>query len=348
MNSTLASTLDIESPKELASYLVASGRVKLSEQLTIRALSGGVSNRTVLVCRGNGERWVLKQALSQLRVAEEWFSSPLRIHREALGMRWLAKLTPQDTVPRLLFEDHQHHLLAMEAVPDPCDNWKSLLLAGVVDLDLVRQFGELLGTLHGRSSHLRDELSELFADTQFFESLRLEPYYLYTGGRLSESADFYRRLIQETRFHRHSIVHGDYSPKNILVHQHRLILIDHEVIHFGDPGFDLGFSLTHLLSKCHHLPLHRQAFAKSALGFWRAYQSTVGSADWLEDLQPRAVQHTLGCLLARARGRSPLEYLSETERERQANFVVQLMHSPPRTVSALTDAWVDYCDSTSE
>lgn len=340
--------LDIEAPEELTLYLLQTGRLDPSEKVTMRVLGGGVSNRTVLICRSNGDRWVMKQALGKLRVAEDWFSSPLRIHREALGMQWLVQLAPPNAVPRLIFEDHQQHLLAMEAVPDPCDNWKSLLLAGAVDSNLVRQFGELLGTIHGRSSQRRTELAELFADTQFFESLRVEPYYAYTGSRIPETAEFYRQLIHETRNNRLALVHGDYSPKNVLVHQNRLVLIDHEVIHFGDPGFDLGFSLTHLLSKYHHLPQHRLSLADAVRVYWQAYQSAVGRTAWLNDLQPRAVRHTLGCLLARVRGRSPLEYLNEIERQRQAMFVLRLMKSPPQTVSDLTDEWVECCDSESE
>ena len=42
-------------------------------------------------------------------------------------------------------------------------------------------------------------------------------------------------------------------------------LLDHEVAHFGDPAFDLGFSLTHLLSKALHLEAYRPLFLAAAL-----------------------------------------------------------------------------------
>jgi aminoglycoside phosphotransferase (APT) family kinase protein len=120
-------------------------------------------------------------------------------------------------------------------------------------------------------------------------------------------------------------VHGDYSPKNILVHDGRLVLLDHEVIHFGDPAFDLGFSLAHFLSKAHHVETRRREFASAAEIYWRSYGRSLGTPDWAIDLEEHAVRNTLGCLLARVAGRSPLEYLSGRERERQREVVLALM-----------------------
>jgi hypothetical protein len=46
-------------------------------------------------------------------------------------------------------------------------------------------------------------------------------------------------------------------------------------------------------------------------------------------------------MLARVRGRSPLEYLEQTERDRQAAAVIALMHDPPATAPNLTDAFLE-------
>src|SRR5690606_16707221 len=92
-------SLDIENPRQLLGYLRVTGRIDPHEEPRLRRLSGGVSNRTVLVERPSGEAWVLKQALDRLRVAVEWFGDPHRVHREALGMRWLSSLAPPGSVP---------------------------------------------------------------------------------------------------------------------------------------------------------------------------------------------------------------------------------------------------------
>jgi hypothetical protein len=273
-------------------------------------------------------------------VQVDWFSSPERIHREALGLCWLEQLAPPGTITPLVFEDHEAHVLGMEAVPQPHENWKTMLLRGDLDMDHIAQFARLLGTIHRGSNERRSEIAPLFADRGFFESLRLEPYYEYTASQVAESAGFYGSLLEETRSISDTLVHGDYSPKNVLVHDDRLILLDHEVIHFGDPGFDLGFSLTHLLSKAHHLPEWRSAFRDAAIFYWDTYRESVTPCDWARSLESRAVRHTLGCLLARVAGRSPLEYLSAGEGDRQQAVVVSLMADPPETVEKLANAFV--------
>jgi tRNA A-37 threonylcarbamoyl transferase component Bud32 len=277
---------------------------------------------------------VIKQALEKLRVEADWFSDPSRIHREALGLRWFAQLVP-GAVPELIFEDIENQIVAMRAVPQPHENWKTRLLCGQIEFSLVRQFGELIGHVHRLAFERCEELEPVFADRSFFESLRVEPYYRYTATRVPDASDFLRSLIAETWATRCTLVHGDYSPKNVLVHRGRLVLLDYEVIHWGDPAFDLGFSLTHLLSKAHHVAAHRDEFAQAARLYWQSYAQQVDGL--FDDLEARTVRHTLGCLLARVDGRSPLEYLSDVERERQRKAVVALMHNSPATVDDLVN-----------
>jgi aminoglycoside phosphotransferase (APT) family kinase protein len=332
MTRTVPAPLDIEQHDQLVAYLRAAGHIASGESPACRTLAGGVSSRTVLVERPTGADWVIKQSLARLRVDVEWNCDPERIHREALGMTWLRALAPTVSVPALLYEDHERHLLAMEAVPQPHRNWKTALLAGDLEADHVRQFGELLGTIHRLSAERRSELAAVFEDRQVFESLRLEPYYSYTGSQVPESAPFMESLIESVRSRRLTLVHGDYSPKNILVHDGRLVLLDHEVIHFGDPAFDLGFSLAHFLSKAHHVAARRREFTSAAEMYWQTYRGTLGAPHWATELEEHAVRNTLGCLLARVAGRSPLEYLSPPERERQREVVLALMSEKRQSI----------------
>jgi tRNA A-37 threonylcarbamoyl transferase component Bud32 len=331
----MVEVLDIEQYSALLVYLRRTGRIADDERPAMRNLGGGVSNRTVLVERSTGEAWVLKQALEKLRVPVDWYSSPERIHREAMGLRWLEQLAPPGTITPLVFEDLDHHLIAMQAVPQPHHNWKTLLLQGRLHRTHVEQFGRLLGTIHIKAYERRDEVAPLFDDRSFFESLRIEPYYSYAAAQVPSAADFLGALISDTRAHRETLVHGDYSPKNTLIYRDGLVLLDHEVIHFGDPAFDLGFSLTHLLSKAHHVRDQRKAFADGADLYWQTYSQTVGDIDWARDVEERAVRHTLACLLARVCGRSTLEYLDPTERARQREVVLALIPDGPANLPDL-------------
>lgn len=334
--------LDIEDPPALIAYLQRRGLLPADECPEVRVLTGGVSNRTVLVRRepARGDSWVLKQALAKLRVEVDWFCDPARMERETLALQWLQRLLPEGSVPHFVFADAEQHVLAMQAVPQPHENWKTQLLEGRIEPALVEQFGTLLGCLHRRAFERRRELEAPFADWSFFEALRLEPYYAYTAAQVPDALGFLQRLIEDARGRRLTLAHGDYSPKNVLVYQRRLVLLDHEVAHWGDPAFDLGFSLTHLLSKAHHLPSQRSAFAAAARDYWSSYTVALGQPPWRAGLEPAAVRHTLGCLLARAAGRSPLEYLSPAERQAQQEAVMRLMPSPPATVDSLVDAFL--------
>jgi hypothetical protein len=332
--------LDIEQPETLRQYLADAGLLAAGEQVAIKVLPGGVSGRTVLVDWPDGRRRVFKQALARLRVAVDWFSDPTRIHREALGLTWLAKLAPSGTVPGVVFEDAEQHVLGMEAVPRPHDNWKTLLLAGILESGHVEQFGRWLGTVHRNSWLEREQLAPAFDDRSFFESLRIEPYYQYTATQVPEAAAFLTNLVETTRSRRLALVHGDYSPKNVLVHAGTLIVLDFEVVHWGDPAFDLGFGLTHLLSKAHHVRGLRANFVEAAARFFRVYLESLGDVPWANEIEPHAVRNAMGCMLARSKGRSPLEYLDGAARDRQRDAVLAVLRSPPRRVNDLVAAFL--------
>src|SRR2546427_2967 len=250
--------LNIDRSEQLLSYLQRTARLAAGEAPGFESLPGGVSNRTVRVRFKDGRGWVLKQALAKLHVREDWFSDPARVQREALGLRWLQSLAPAGTVPAFLWEDPDQHLLAMEAVPEPHVNWKERLLMGEVETAQVEQFGRWIGLVHRQSLERAPELAAAFSDRTFFQTLRLDPYYRAAGARHAGARVFLERLIRDTLATRVCVVHGDYSPKNILIRAGRLVVLDHEVIHFGDPAFDLGFAMTHLLSKANHLPAQRR------------------------------------------------------------------------------------------
>ncbi|MBE0583875.1 MAG: aminoglycoside phosphotransferase family protein [Desulfofustis sp.] len=327
--------IDIENHVQLLNFLVQSGLVEERSLPFCTNLHGGVSNRTVKIIFADGTGWVAKQALEKLRVQADWFSDPKRIHVEAEGLRWLARLIGPAAVPSFVFENHEQHLLIMSAVPDPHRNYKEVLLAEPPEPRHAIEFAHLLARLHDNAFAHREELALVFADTSFFENLRLDPYYSYAGRQLPDTAPFLFKLIDGTRKRRLTLVHGDYSPKNILIHDDRLILLDHEVIHFGDPAFDIGFSMAHFLSKAHaRLSLRRQ-FTALAETYWQSYHRQTACRPWTEDLEAWCVNHTLGCLLARVAGKSILEYLSFTQKAAQRIVVKRLIDEPPATMTAL-------------
>jgi 5-methylthioribose kinase len=327
--------LDIEDFDALRDYLAERGHLKSGGRVDFEKLLGGVSNRTVKVKWTEGDDWVLKQALAKLRVDADWFSSPDRIAVEAKALRWLNQMAPAGTTPAFIFEDETNYLMGMVAVPEPHENWKTVLLSGKIVPDHFRQFGVLLGTIHRKSTEASAEVSKAFADTTYFENLRLEPYYLHAAQNVPEAAGFLTSLATETLHHKDSLVHGDFSPKNTLIYRDKLILLDYEVVHFGDPAFDIGFALTHFLSKANHLPGLRVRFIEAALLFWKTYREEIANLAWFQKMSARSVRHTLACLLARVAGKSPLEYWTGPEKSRQKTVALKLIRSLPADVPEL-------------
>ena len=77
------------------------------------------------------------------------------------------------------------------------------------------------------------------------------------------------------------------------------------------------------------------------MAYWTAYLDALGELPWRAGLEERAVRHTLGCLLARVCGRSPLEYLTPGAREAQRVAVLGLMAAPPAGVIDLINLFLE-------
>lgn len=320
--------LNIELPGCLEDYLRARGALAPGEKVECRPLPGGVSNRTVWVTRAQPPHLVVKQALSKLRVAVDWFSHPRRIHREFAALEAFGRLLPGQ-VPRPVFQDRERHVIGMTAIAAPHANWKTRMMQGDVDAALWSAFGALLGHAHLVSRQNRQTIAQALWDRTFFETLRVEPYYRYSGTVCPVAQPFLHELIRDMNRLQATLVHGDFSPKNVLLHDGRLHLLDFEVCHVGDPAFDVGFALAHALSKAHRFPQRRAAFLNCALTFWRAYEASGVRAAFDADLERRSLRHAVACLLARAVGRSPLEYLDAERRARQAQVAASLMQALP-------------------
>ena len=277
------------------------------EPARVTALGGGVSN-TVLLVESGSVRVIVKQSLAKLRVEEDWFSDRERIFRESAAMRMLEKLLPEHSVPHVLFEDPANFAFAMTAAPVEAEMWKTLLLRGEISLDTAGQTGRMLGAMIART-YQNGEFRRAFGDQTVFDQLRIDPYYRTTARRHPELAGAFDRLIRESGERRVSLVHGDWSPKNLLVSGQSVTAIDFEVAHFGDPSFDAAFLLNHLLIKSVYRAQWRPSYQRAALRFWDVLSGALPEGfDWFE---AETVRHLGGLLLARVDGKSPVEYVKD-------------------------------------
>ncbi|MCC7234497.1 MAG: phosphotransferase [Bryobacterales bacterium] len=291
-------------------------------------------SNTVVLAEDGARRWVLKQALGQLRVEEEWLADRGRIWRECEALRRLSPAMPAGAVPAVVFEDRDGYIFAMEAGPEAAVDWKTRLLSGRMDPAVAERVGLLLRRMIETTWHAPDWFNA-FGDQTCFDQLRLDPYYRFTAARHPDLAEAFAGRIHSCRREARSLVHGDFSPKNLLVHGPEVMLIDCEVIHFGDPGFDAGFLLNHLLLKSHHERGWAAGYRECAEAFWSQARQGVPEEfrDWFLDTTMRH----LGCLhLARVDGKSPAEYLEAGARDRVRDLARELILWPARSVG---DVW---------
>jgi 5-methylthioribose kinase len=298
-----AALLSVET---VAEYLAGRGVIDQAARAKAesRTLGGGVSN-VVLAVKTPDTEVVVKQSLPKLRVAEEWLAKQERAITEAAALRLAAELTP-GAVPAVLDVDEDAFTLTIACAPSHWVNWKDQLLAGRADAAVAAELGRLLAAWHGGTTATTREAMQRFDDQEAFEQLRVDPYYRTAMARHPDLARPITACIDRMAATRQCLVHGDYSPKNVLVGDGAMWVLDFEVAHLGDPAFDLAFLHNHLLLKAIHRPARRDIYRACADAFDAAYTEPVDRG---------YVRQHLGCLLlARVDGKSPAEYLTEDER----------------------------------
>jgi 5-methylthioribose kinase len=144
--------------------------------------------------------------------------------------------------------------------------------------------------------------------------LRVDPFYCRVLERRPEVASVVASIIDDMLTIKESLCHGDYTPKNMLVHAGAFTLVDYETAHVGDPTMDLGLCLTHLTLKAIRATDRRAELFDLIAAFWRGYRSAVAFRSH-QELERRGMRHLGACLLARVDGTSPVDYLDESQRE---------------------------------
>jgi 5-methylthioribose kinase len=315
----------------VAPYLRRRHLIGADACVTARYLGGGVSN-IVLEARTDERSFVVKQSLPRLRVASEWLAKRERIITEANALRWAAELTAEH-VPVIYDVDAESYTMVIARAPEGWDDWKTQLLSGDVSVDVAARLGTILAAWHVAS---RDDatMSKTFDDAEAFEQLRIDPYYRAILPKYPDLAPEIAGYIDRMKATHRCLVHGDFSPKNILLGTSGLWVVDFEVAHMGDPAFDLAFMHNHLMLKAIHQPEQIGAYAECAQAFSRAYQQ--GAGDGFGGPTAYLFGH-VGCMmLARVDGKSPAEYLTPRGQRLARSLGTSLVISPPALVE---EAW---------
>src|SRR5262249_52804906 len=178
-----------------------------------------------------------------------------------------------------------------------------------------------------------------FATDAIFHAIRLEPYLEATARAHPDLAPELRRLVASTAVTRRTLVHGDVSPKNILVGPNGPVFLDAECAWYGGPAFDLAFCLNHLLLKCRWNRRAAAGFLQCFAALAEAYRTGVAWEPW-PVVEGRTARLLPGLLLARIDGKSPVEYITEVGDKNMVRRVArQLLQAPMDRLDAILQAW---------
>ena len=313
----------------------------------MEALSGGVSSDIVLLILDDGRRVCAKRALPVLKVDSEWRAPVERSHSEAEWLRAAATIVP-GAAPHVLAEDRGGNAILMEYLP-PEDYlpWKSELLAGRYAADAPARVATTLARIHS-GTWGDPETAATFATDAMFDALRLDPYLRAVAHRHPDLSTPILAVLATTASTRRALVHGDVSPKNILIHRgdHRPVFLDAECAWYGDPAFDAAFCINHLMLKALHMEALRDRLLEGAEVFLETWVAGIP-----EDERGPARERVLAllpCLLiARVDGKSPVEYLSPANRERVRSLAPAFIRRPPASLAHLAAALRDAAGSRS-
>jgi aminoglycoside phosphotransferase (APT) family kinase protein len=322
---------------ELTESLRRMGLAEPEEQPTYTALEGGVSSG---IWRADlrGGPVCLKRALARLRVGKDWFVPIERGQYEIAWFRQVASIVPL-AVPKLLGVDVAQQLFALEFLDPACHPlWKMELREGRAEPAFAAQVGHLLSRIHAATAG-RADVAAAFPSDAIFYAIRLEPYLEATAARHPDLAQNLHGLVQTTLRSKHALVHGDVSPKNILIGPAGPIFLDAECAWYGDPAFDPAFCLNHLLLKCLWTPRAAPRFLSCFDALAQAYWAGV-TWEPRADIEARVAGLLAGLFLARIDGKSPVEYVTtEADQDRVRRVGRALIAKPPSTVATVRKAW---------
>jgi aminoglycoside phosphotransferase (APT) family kinase protein len=329
-------SVPVDSRAAILAWLRAEGLASAAEP-PMEPLAGGVSSDIWRVDLPSGAICV-KRALPQLKTAQEW-KAP--IERNAYEWAWIETVSTflPAAVPKLVAHDTAAGMFAMEYL-DPATHplWKAQLRDGLADEGTARTVGERLVAIHAHTAG-DPQVRARFQTDAFFHALRVEPYLLATAARHPDLKDALERLARTTAGTHLCLVHGDVSPKNILVGPGGPVFLDAECAWYGDPAFDLAFCLNHLLLKCLWRPVSAPAFFACFDALTRSY---VQDVTWepRDAIERRTARLLPGLFLARVDGKSPVEYLTRDEdRERVRRVGRSLLATPVDTLAGVRGAW---------
>ena len=248
---------------QLPAYLARLGLLAQPERARVEPAGDGNINYVRRV-RLEGQSWIVKQARAALEKFPEYQVTRERIVFEQRFNSVVLELLPEraSSIPGILNFDPENFVIVMQDLGD--DRLSESLAAGRAPALALRRLGAFLAEVHRVTRPIASELAPQFRNEEMRElhgehifSLPYEPEAFPLAPAVRKAADALlarpgiRSVILELRTRYYgsetALVHADAQAGNVLLDAAQPRLIDAEIAHIGDPAFDLGTALAHVL-----------------------------------------------------------------------------------------------------
>lgn len=277
------------SDASLPAYLARAGLIRPGEPVEVEPIGDGNIN-WVRRFRTRGSSLVVKQARPALERFPEYLAPTDRIAFEARYFECAAPFDSEGICPRIFSFDPEQCVLVIEDL-GAAERLDDALARGADVAPAAAALGAFLGRVHAgtRGAGLaarfaNDGMRALHGEHIFSLPFRpngfpLSPALARRAREIAADAALVARIdAAHARYRepRGALVHGDVQSANVMLAAAGPKLLDAEIAHVGDPAFDIGQLVAHLL-------LPSLARAEPAVG----RRAAVAAAQaWLDSVGP--------------------------------------------------------------
>ena len=316
------------------------GLLELRTKFFYKKITDGVSSDIYYIKTENNKEFCIKRALRKLAVKEDWFAPINRSNFEAEYFKECKKIIPS-SFPKLLGHDSKKYILALEWFkPEQYSLWKKKLLNNKINVNDATQVSKILNKKHAFFFNKKN-YEKKFSNDKTFHDIRIEPYILFTSQSYPEYKNKFLQAADNLMLNKKTLIHGDFSPKNILTGRNSAVILDAETACWGDPAFDLAFCNNHIILKSFLNPKIKNKYINLSKQFITNY---IDNLNWDEkDLFTKRFFQLLPLLiLARVDGKSPVEYFTEKEKVITRSFALEILNKNQCNINNFISTWDKY------
>ncbi len=324
-------------PNEIYSASIDFGLLDSDHKFSFTKITDGVSS-DIWHIKTKDKEYCIKRALGKLSVKEDWFAPIERNNFEAKYFHYCKKIIP-NSFPKILGHDDKKFILAMEWY----DNnnyviWKKKLLNKNISLKDGIRVGKLLAVIH-KYFYKKEKYKKIFSNDETFYAIRIEPYLTFTARLYPELSETYNKSINFLK-KKSTVIHGDFSPKNILIGKNYPVILDAETACWGNPIFDVAFLNNHFILKS----ILNQSIYNNYINLSKNFITTyianfpiINNKQYIKEF----IKLQALLILARVDGKSPVEYFTKEHKAKARRLAKNIIDKKNSSLSNLFQLWAD-------